>query len=137
MLLAADTPSDRLEHPLTDQKHVSRFLSVMHVDVHTHAFPPSLPDLEAAVPWGRWPGVERLPETTARSVAGGEAFRENDDRCWSTERRVTDMDAESVALQVVSPTPVTFCHDAPAAGARLLARAQNDFLAELAGQHPD
>jgi aminocarboxymuconate-semialdehyde decarboxylase len=47
------------------------------------------------------------------------------------------MDAESVALQVVSPTPVTFCHDAPAAGARMLAHAQNDFLAGLVAQRPD
>jgi aminocarboxymuconate-semialdehyde decarboxylase len=32
---------------------------------------------------------------------------------------------------------VTFCHDAPAAGARILARAQNDFLAGLVAQDPD
>jgi aminocarboxymuconate-semialdehyde decarboxylase len=47
------------------------------------------------------------------------------------------MDAEGVALQVVSPVPVTFCHDAPAGGAAVLASAQNDFLAELAAQRPD
>lgn len=109
----------------------------MHVDVHTHAFPPSLPDLEAADPWGRWPGVERLTETSARILVGGRPYRDIDDRCWSAERRVADMDAESVALQVVSPTPVTFCHDAPAAGAERLARAQNDFLAGLVAQRPD
>jgi len=42
-----------------------------------------------------------------------------------------------VALQVVSPVPVTFCHDAPAGGAAVLARAQNDFLAGLVAQRPD
>jgi aminocarboxymuconate-semialdehyde decarboxylase len=109
----------------------------MYTDVHTHAFPPSLPDLEAADPWGRWPGVERLTETSARILVGGRPYRDIDDRCWSAGRRVADMDAESVALQVVSPTPVTFCHDAPAAGARLLARTQNDFLAGLVAQRPD
>ena len=109
----------------------------MYTDVHTHAFPPSLPDLEAADPWGRWPGVERLTETSARILVGGQPYRDIDDRCWSADRRLADMDAESVALQVVSPTPVTFCHDAPVAGARLLARAQNDFLADLVAERPD
>ena len=107
------------------------------IDVHTHAFPPSLPDLEAADPWGRWPSVERLTESTARVLVGGRAYRDIDSRCWSAERRVADMDAESVARQVVSPTPVTFCHDAPPDGARILARAQNEFLAGLVAQRPD
>jgi aminocarboxymuconate-semialdehyde decarboxylase len=106
------------------------------IDIHTHAFPPSLPDLEAADPWGRWPSVERLSDTSARILVGGQPYRDIDSRCWSAARRLADMDAESVALQVVSPTPVTFCHDAPVAGARLLARAQNDFLAGLVAQHP-
>ena len=107
------------------------------IDVHTHAFPPSLPDLEAADPWGRWPSVERLTESSARILVGGRAYRDIDSRCWSADRRVADMDAESVARQVVSPTPVTFCHDAPPAGARVLARAQNEFLAGLVAQRPD
>jgi aminocarboxymuconate-semialdehyde decarboxylase len=107
------------------------------IDVHTHAFPPSLPDLEAADPWGRWPSVERLTETSARILVGGRPYRDIDDRCWSAGRRLADMDAESVAMQVVSPTPVTFCHDAPAAGAQLLARTQNDFLAGLVAPDPD
>jgi aminocarboxymuconate-semialdehyde decarboxylase len=46
------------------------------------------------------------------------------------------MDAGEVAVQVVSPVPVTFCHDAPAAGAAVLARVQNDFLSGLIAQRP-
>ena len=107
------------------------------IDIHTHAFAPSLPDLEAADPWGRWPSVEQLTETSARILVGGRPYRDIDSRCWSAARRLADMDAESVALQVISPTPVTFCHDAPAAGAQILARAQNDFLAGLVAQGPD
>jgi aminocarboxymuconate-semialdehyde decarboxylase len=107
------------------------------VDVHTHAIAPSLPDLESAVPWGRWPSVERLTDASARILVGGRPYREIDDRCWSAARRVADMDAGGVAVQVVSPVPVTFCHDAPAAGAVLLARAQNDFLAGLVARRPD
>lgn len=107
------------------------------VDVHTHAIAPGLPDLEAVAPWGRWPSVERLDEARALIMVGETRYRPIDERCWSAPRRVADMDAEGVAVQVVSPTPITFCHDGPADGAALLAAAQNEFLAELVGTRPD
>jgi aminocarboxymuconate-semialdehyde decarboxylase len=104
------------------------------VDVHTHAIPPQLPDLGGSS--GRWPSVERTAPDRARILLDGELYREVDDRCWSAKRRLRDMDAEGVAAQVVSPTPVTFCHDQPVAGAATLARAQNEFFAELVGAAP-
>ena len=107
------------------------------VDLHTHAIAPSLPDLAAIAPWAYWPSVEQSSETDARILVGGRPYRHIDSRCWSAGRRLADMDAEGVALQVISPVPVTFCHDAPADGAAVLARAQNDFLAELVAQQPD
>lgn len=107
------------------------------IDLHTHAIAPDLPDLEARAPWGRWPSVERITDTTARILVGGRPYRDIDDRCWSAGRRVADMDAAGVAVQVISPVPVTFCHDAPADGAAELARSQNDFLAGLVAQRPD
>jgi aminocarboxymuconate-semialdehyde decarboxylase len=107
------------------------------IDFHTHAISPRLPDLETAVPWGRWPSVDQTAAGTASIAVGGRPYRVIDDRCWSADRRVADMDASGVAVQVVSPVPVTFCHDAPAEGAVLLARSQNDFLAALVGQRPD
>jgi aminocarboxymuconate-semialdehyde decarboxylase len=107
------------------------------IDLHTHAIAPSLPDLEAIAPWGRWPSVERSARETARILVGGRPYREIDDRCWDAARRVADMDAAGVAVQVVSPVPVTFCHDAPADGAAALARAQNDFFAALVRRQGD
>jgi aminocarboxymuconate-semialdehyde decarboxylase len=107
------------------------------VDFHTHAIAPRLPDLEADVPWGAWPSVEQTTADAARILVGGRPYRLIDDRCWSAARRLADMDAAGVAVQVISPVPVTFCHDAPAHGATLLARAQNDFLAGLVRQRPD
>ncbi|WP_214366295.1 amidohydrolase family protein [Pseudonocardia sp. H11422] len=106
------------------------------VDVHTHAIAPRLPDL-AADHLGRWPSVERVAEDRARIMLDGRLYREVDDRCWSAQRRLRDMDAEGVAAQVVSPIPVTLCHGEPADGAAVLARAQNRFLAELVAEAPD
>jgi aminocarboxymuconate-semialdehyde decarboxylase len=46
------------------------------------------------------------------------------------------MDREGVAVQVLSPIPVTFCYQASAAGTAELAWAQNEFFARITRQHP-
>ena len=46
------------------------------------------------------------------------------------------MDREDVAVQVLSPIPVTFCYQASAAGAAELASAQNEFFARIVRRHP-
>lgn len=102
----------------------------MLVDVHSHAIPPDLAEPAGAEAYGRWPSVARQGGE-AKILVGGRAFRAVDSRCWSARRRIEDLDAAGVDVQVVSPVPVTFCHDAPPIGARALARAQNDFLAGL------
>jgi aminocarboxymuconate-semialdehyde decarboxylase len=107
------------------------------IDLHTHAIDPELPDLGDQAPEYRWPSMQRLDETSARILLGGQPYRLVDDRCWSAPRRVADMDDDGVAVQVVSPTPITFCHDSPPGPAAILAAAQNDFLAELTGAAPD
>lgn len=102
------------------------------IDVHTHAIAPALPDLSGHA--GRWPSVERIDDTSARILLAGRPYRDIDDRCWSAERRLADMDAEGVAAQLVSPIPVTLCHSEPAGGAAVLATAQNEFFADLIGR---
>lgn len=47
------------------------------------------------------------------------------------------MDAEGVAVQVVSPIPVTFSYRLPAKGVMELARVQNEWIAELVGDAPE
>ena len=108
------------------------------VDFHSHAIAPQLLDpAELGGGYQAWPSVRRTGESTAQIRVGGRLFREIDDRCWRPERRLADMDAQQVAVQVLSPIPVTLCHDAPAAGAAALARSQNDFLAGMVAECPD
>jgi aminocarboxymuconate-semialdehyde decarboxylase len=106
------------------------------VDVHTHAIDDDLPDLRRAYPHDSWPSVERTGETEAHLLFGGQPYRRIDHRCWSPEARLTDMDREDVAVQVLSPIPVTFCYHASATGAAELASAQNEFFARIVQQHP-
>jgi aminocarboxymuconate-semialdehyde decarboxylase len=106
------------------------------IDLHTHAIDPDLPDVGQHHE-GTFPVVRRTGPDRAQIFMDGRLYREVDDRCWSAEARVKDMDAEGVATQVVSATPATLCHGEPADGARALATAQNDFLARLAAAAPD
>jgi aminocarboxymuconate-semialdehyde decarboxylase len=106
------------------------------VDVHTHAIDGDLPDLGRAYPHDNWPSVDRTGETEAHLLFGGQPYRQIDHRCWSSEVRLSDMDRNGVAVQVLSPIPVTFCYRASAAGAAELASAQNEFFARITHQHP-
>lgn len=106
------------------------------IDLHTHAIDPDLPDV-GQTHEGVFPVVRRTAPDRAQILLGGQVYREIDSRCWSAEARVKDMDADGVAVQVVSPTPVTLCHGESADGARVLAAAQNDFLARLVAEAPD
>jgi aminocarboxymuconate-semialdehyde decarboxylase len=105
-------------------------------DVHTHAVDVDLPDLRQTYPHERWPSVERISETDASLTFGGQPYRLIDHRCWSADARLADMDRYGVAVQVLSPIPVTFCYQASAAGAIELASAQNDFFTRTVSRHP-
>jgi aminocarboxymuconate-semialdehyde decarboxylase len=106
------------------------------VDVHTHAIDADLPDLRRVYPHDRWPSVERTSDTEAHLLFGGKPYRPIDNRCWSPEARIIDMDREGVGMQVLSPIPVTFCYSASPAGTAELAAAQNEFFARITHAHP-
>jgi aminocarboxymuconate-semialdehyde decarboxylase len=113
-----------------------RFARTGLVDAHTHAIDEDLPDMRRAYPDDLWPTLDRTSETDAYLMFGGSRYRRIDDRCWSADARLTDMDHDGVAVQVLSPIPVTFCYRASAAGAAELASAQNEFFARIVRQHP-
>jgi aminocarboxymuconate-semialdehyde decarboxylase len=106
------------------------------IDVHTHAIDGDLPDLGRRYPHDDWPTLQLAGETEAQMFFGGIPYRRIDHRCWSPEARIIDMDREGVAMQVLSPIPVTFCYSASAAGTAELAAAQNEFFARVTRQHP-
>ncbi|UXA13967.1 amidohydrolase [Mycobacterium sp. SMC-8] len=105
--------------------------------MHTHAVDPDLPDLSRRHCRDRWPSVERTDENAAWLNYGAQRYRRIDHRCWAPAARLADMDRDGVALQVISPIPVTFCYDADPTGGAELAAAQNDFFARIVSGHPD
>lgn len=108
----------------------------MRVDFHTHIIPENFTELTKHLTGDRWPTLQKTCSCGANIMVAGKLFREVTDQAWSPEKRIYDMEQENVDIQVLSPIPVTFSYWAPAEEAELLARVQNDFIAETVSQYP-
>lgn len=108
----------------------------MRVDFHTHIIPEDIPNFVEKFGGERWPTLEKTCTCGANIMVAGQVFREVTDQVWSPEKRIQDMDAEGVDIQVLSPIPVTFSYWAEAHAAEEMARIQNDFIANTVKQYP-
>jgi aminocarboxymuconate-semialdehyde decarboxylase len=91
------------------------------IDVHTHYVPRGM-STPSDGPWVRDGSMIML---------GQREFRPIGPQCWDVEARLADMDADGVDVQILSPTPVFFCYDAPLALAVDTARRANDAALDL------
>jgi aminocarboxymuconate-semialdehyde decarboxylase len=102
------------------------------VDVHTHVVPKGWPDLAAECGGAGWPWLRIDSERDAMLMVGEHEWRPIDAACWDAPSRLSDMDADGIDVQVVSPTPVFFSYDRPARQAAAVARIFNDLVLECA-----
>ena len=109
----------------------------MRVDFHTHIIPENFSELTQRFGGEEWPTLERTCACGANIMIAGKVFREVTDQVWDADKRIRDMEREGVDIQVLSPIPVTFSYWAPAEQAEILARVQNDFIADLVSQYPN
>ncbi|TCJ06412.1 amidohydrolase family protein [Cytobacillus praedii] len=108
----------------------------MRVDFHTHIIPEHIPNFVEKFGGERWPTLEKTCSCGANIMVAGNVFREVTDQVWSPEKRIKDMDAEGVDIQVLSPIPVTFSYWAESEAAEEMSKIQNDFIAETVKQYP-
>jgi aminocarboxymuconate-semialdehyde decarboxylase len=100
------------------------------IDTHTHFVPRSFPAAASRNPL--WPSVElRSGDGAAAVMVGGKVFRMIDSRSWDATRRIDDMGADDVDVQVLSPMPELLSHWFPADDADVLSRHINQGIAEL------
>jgi aminocarboxymuconate-semialdehyde decarboxylase len=104
------------------------------IDIHTHFVPPSIPSQPGRNPL--WPSIERKGDDGAAVMVGGKVFRIIDTRSWDARRRIDDMVADDVDVQVVSPMPELLSHWFPAEDADALCRHINEGISELCAAHP-
>ena len=104
------------------------------IDIHTHFVPASIPQQVGRNPL--WPSIERKGADGATVMVGGKVFRVIDSRSWDAARRIDDMSADDVDMQVVSPMPELLSHWFPAGDADALCRYINEGIAELCNANP-
>jgi aminocarboxymuconate-semialdehyde decarboxylase len=75
-------------------------------------------------------------EADAVIMLGGREFRRIQADCWDARARLADMDADGIAAQVVSPTPVFFSYAADATQAARIAAIMNDLALEICAPAP-
>ncbi|MGH6753191.1 MAG: amidohydrolase family protein [Bradyrhizobium sp.] len=104
------------------------------IDIHTHFVPSSIPQHPGRNPL--WPAIERRGADGAAVEVGGKVFRVIDSRSWDAMRRIDDMVADDIDVQVVSPMPELLSHWFPVADADALCRCVNEGIAELCNANP-
>jgi aminocarboxymuconate-semialdehyde decarboxylase len=70
-------------------------------------------------------------------MIGDRVFREIGDNVWEPTRRIEEMEAASVSMQVLSTVPVMFSYWAKPHHALDLSRILNDHIAEVVRAHPN
>lgn len=104
---------------------------VSAIDVHSHYVPKGWPDLGPGTP-----SLRIETERDAVIMLHGKEFRRIQSDCWDAAVRLADMDADGVAAQVVSPTPVFFSYATDAAQAVRIAKIMNDLALDICAPAP-
>src|SRR5512140_664698 len=101
------------------------------IDIHSHFFPKSWPDLAERFGTPDWPRIRHTEPGKAVIMLGTREFRHIYAACWDAELRLEEMDRDGIDVQVVSATPVLFSYHRPAAHALECAQIFNDSALEL------
>ena len=101
------------------------------IDIHSHFFPESWPDLAARFGTPDWPWMKHLGDGEGMIMLGNREFRRITQVCWDPTLRLEDLDRQGVDLQVISATPVLFSYNRPAEQALEVARIFNDAALEM------
>lgn len=123
--------------PTRQTQPVSEAEASQTIDVHSHSVPHGWPDLSEVAGGTDWPWLRIESERAGMLMLGDREFRALTDTSWNADTRLADMDADGVAVQVVSPIPVFFSYQRPADHAATAAAIFNDLALELCAQAPD
>jgi aminocarboxymuconate-semialdehyde decarboxylase len=105
-----------------------------NIDVHTHIVPDHLPaDSRRSE---AWPSIELRGGDNAAVMVRGKVFRAIDSRSWNVARRLDDMGADGIDVQVLSPMPELLSHWLPVNEADDLCKIMNEQAARMIASAP-
>jgi aminocarboxymuconate-semialdehyde decarboxylase len=107
------------------------------IDVHAHVLTEETIRLLQAEAPEVAPKLSEVDDEFGTLDVAGNVYRKFPRGGWDLERRLRDMAASEVDIQVLSVCPQTFLYAQPPSLAAAFARIQNDQLAKLVKAHPD
>lgn len=101
------------------------------IDIHSHFFPETWPDLEKKFGTPNWPWMKHLGDGRAMVMVGEKEFRPVYSACWDVNKRLEEMDRDGIDIQVMCATPVLFAYMRKPEEAMECARIFNDAALEM------
>src|SRR3990172_3362238 len=106
------------------------------IDIHTHFVPARFPAYAGRGANVPWPSMDPDGCGNANVMIQGRNYRTVPATSWDGAKRIVEMDAMSLARQVVSPMPELLSYWLPAADAAALLRHVNGEIAALCAERP-
>src|SRR5215510_2749657 len=106
------------------------------IDVHAHILSQETISLMRKEAPHIGPRLQRVDDDFAVLEVAGSPYRPFPRGGWDMSRRLNDMDAAGVDVQVVSNTPQTFLYNQEGALAAALSAIQNDQIARAVADNP-
>ena len=110
---------------------------MLKIDVHTHILPKDIPAWKKRFGYGGFISLDHYRPCSAHMVRDdGKQFRDIESNCWDPVKRIEEMDAHGISVQVLSTVPVMFSYWAKPADCLEVSRFLNDHIAGIVTEFP-
>ncbi|MBH1962684.1 MAG: amidohydrolase [Comamonadaceae bacterium] len=104
------------------------------IDVHAHVVPENFPTYMGRMVPADWPSMAPAQPCHRSVMIAGKNYRTVSDKCWDVAKRLQDLPAMGLDMQVVSPMPELLSYWMAPEDAQQLLRFLNEQIAAMAAE---